>query len=74
VKYRWHKKTEISHTTSRAIMEQIGWMEHRTKEEVSNLVGEERFLIATIQVRLRNWIGRVLNTIVEGRLEGRRAQ
>ncbi len=61
-------------------MEGISWMERKTNEEVLRIVGEERSLIATIRRRQHKWIGHILRgstllrTIIEGRLEGKKAK
>jgi len=56
-------------------MERISWMEHRTNEEILQMMDEKRSLIGVIQSRQRNWLGHILRgdsllrTIIEGRME-----
>ena len=57
-------------------MERISWMEHRTNEEILQMVDEKRSLMGIIQSRQRNWLGHImrgdslLTTIIEERKEG----
>ena len=41
-------------------MKKVSYTEHKTNEEVLNLVGKKRVLIETIIRRKKNWIGHVL--------------
>jgi len=38
----------------------ISWIEHRSNQEVLDMVGENRGLITSIWQRLKNWLGHVL--------------
>ena len=60
-------------------MERISWMEHRTDEEILQMVDEKRSLIGIIRSRQRNWLqGHIrrgdsfLRTIIERRIEGKK--
>ena len=52
--------------------------EHRSNQEVFDMVGENRGLINSIRQRQKNWRGHVLrgdsllHTVLEGRMEGTR--
>src|SRR5260221_10045800 len=54
----------------------ISWTEHKTNEEVLNMVSEKRKLMETIRKRQKNWIGHILRkdslltTVLEGRIQG----
>src|SRR5260221_90163 len=53
----------------------ISWTEHKTNEEVLNMVNEERKLMETIRKRQKNWIGRrgsLLTTVLDGRIQGKK--
>lgn len=56
----------------------IKWTEHKTNEEVLEMVEEKRMLIKTIRERQKNWVGHVLRsdtllrTVWEGRMEGKK--
>jgi len=60
--------------------ERISWIEHRTKEEILQMVDEKRSLNGLIRGRQRNWLDRImrgdlfLRTIIEGRMEGKRKE
>ena len=61
-------------------MQKVSYTEHKTNEEVLNLVGEKRVLIETIIRRKKNWIGHVLRgegmmkEIIEGKFNGRKGR
>ena len=38
-------------------MENVSWTEHKTNEEVVEMIGEERSLICSIKSRQKKWIG-----------------
>jgi len=50
------------------------WTEHRSNQEVSDMVDENRSLMNTIRQRQKNWFGHVLKsesllrTVLEGRM------
>ena len=54
----------------------ISWTEHRSNQEVLDMVDENSSLMNTIRQRQKNWLGRVLrsesllHTVLEGRMEG----
>jgi len=54
----------------------ISWTEHRSNQEVMEMVDENRSLMNTIWQRQKNWLGHVLRsesilrTVLEGRMEG----
>jgi len=56
----------------------ISWTEHRSNQEVLDMVGENRGLINTVRQRQKNWLWHVLRgdsvlrTVLEGRMEGTR--
>src|SRR5260221_12726989 len=56
----------------------ISWTEHKTNEEVLNMVNEKRKLMETIRKRQKNWIGHILRrdllltTVLEGRIQGKK--
>ena len=56
----------------------VKWTEHKTNEEVLEMVKEKRMLIKTIRERQKNWVGHVLRsdsllrTVWEGRMEGKK--
>ena len=56
----------------------VKWTEHKTNEEVLEMVEDKRILIETIRKRQKNWVGHVLRsdtllrTVWEGRMEGRK--
>ena len=54
----------------------ISWTEHKTNEEVLNMVKEERKLMETIRKRQLNWIGHILRrgSLIKTVVEGRRFQ
>jgi len=61
----------------------MSWTEHRSNQEVLDMVGENRGLINSIRQRQKNWLGHVLRgdsilcTVLEGKMKGtrrRRAQ
>src|SRR6218665_3265029 len=60
------------------MMERISWMEHKTNEEILQMVDEKRSLIGVIRSRQRNWLGHImrgdslLRTIINGRMEGKK--
>src|SRR6218665_3421568 len=41
-------------------MEKVSWTEHKTNEELLEMIGEERSLIRTIKTRQKQWIGHTL--------------
>ena len=61
-------------------MERISWTEHRTNEEILQMVEEKRSLIETIRSRQKKWMGHVLRgdtivrDIIEGRMEGKKTR
>ena len=56
----------------------VKWTEHKTNQEVLEMVLEKRMLIQTIRDRQKTWIGHVLRsdsllrTVWEGRMEGKK--
>lgn len=56
----------------------VKWTEHKTNEEVLEVVKEKRLLIKTIRERQKNWVGHILRndsllrTVWEGRMEGKK--
>jgi len=54
----------------------ISWTEHRSNQEVLDMVDENRSLMNTIRQRQKNWLGHVfrseslLHTVLEGRMDG----
>ena len=58
----------------------ISWTEHRSSQEVLDMVDENRSLMNTIRQRQTNWLGHVLRsesllcTVLEGRMEGSRTR
>jgi len=58
----------------------ISWTEHRSNQEVLDMVDENRSLMNTIRQRQKNWLGHVLRsesilcTVLEGRMEGTRTR
>ena len=61
-------------------MEKVSWTEHKTNEEVLQMVEEKRAMIKTIQERQRRWIGHImrgnslLRTIIEGKMKGKKTR
>ena len=61
-------------------MKRVSWMEHKTNEEILQMVGEERSMMETIRRRQRNWIGHIMRSdtivrdIIEGRMEGKKTR
>jgi len=55
----------------------ISWTEHRSNQEVLDMVDENRSLMNTIRQRQTNWLGHVLRsesllcTVLECRMEGK---
>jgi len=53
----------------------ISWTEHRSNEQVLDMVDENRSLMNTIRQRQKNWLGHVLRsesllrTVLEGRMK-----
>ena len=58
----------------------ISWAEHRSNQEVLDMVDENRSLMNTIQQRQKNWLDHLLRsesflrTVLEGRMEGTRTR
>ena len=58
----------------------ISWTGHVTNKEVLERIKEKRSILATIEKRQRNWIGKMLRSdnllkdTLEGRMRGRRAR
>jgi len=56
----------------------ISWTEHRSNQEVLDMVDENRSLMNTIRQKQKNWFCHVLrsesllHTVLEGRMEGSR--
>jgi len=56
----------------------VRWTDHKTNEEVLEMVQEKRMLIKTIREIQKNWVGHVLRsdsllrTVWEGRMEGKK--
>src|SRR6218665_1238565 len=42
------------------MMERISWMEHKTNEEILQMVDEKRSLIGIIRSQQRNWLGHIM--------------
>ena len=61
-------------------MEKVSWTEKKRNEEVLDMVGEERKMLAEIKRRQRVWMERVLmgegmlKTVIEGRMLGKRGR
>jgi len=63
-------------------MEKISWTAHVSNEEVLSLVNEQRCLVHVVKQRQANWIGhflrhdclRLLKTVLEGKMEGKRTR
>ena len=58
----------------------ISWTEHRSNQEVLDMVDENSSLTNTIRQRQKNWLGHVsrseslLCAVLEGRMEGTRTR
>ena len=58
----------------------ISWTEHRSNQEVLDMVDENSSLTNTIRQRQKNWLGHVLRSesllcaVLEGRMEGTRTR
>jgi len=58
----------------------ISWTEHRSTQEVLDIMDENRNLMNTIRQIQKNWLGHVLRTesllctVLEGRMEGTRTR
>jgi len=58
----------------------ISWTEHRSNQDVLDIVDENRSLMNTIQQRQKHWLDHVLRsdillcTVLEGRMEGTRTR
>jgi len=50
----------------------ISWTEHRSNQEVLDMVDENRSLMNTIRQRQKNWLN--LCAVLEGRMEGTRTR
>ena len=56
----------------------ISWTEHRSNQEVLDMLDEQRSLMNTIRQRQKNWLRHVLRsesllrTVLEGGMEGMR--
>jgi len=80
-KHRKLRKVDIQRLESfemwiwRMLMK-ISWTEHRSNQDVSDMVDENRSLMNTIRQRQKKWLGYVLRsksllrTVLEGRMEG----
>ena len=59
-------------------IKKVKWTEHKTNEEVLEMVEERRSLMRTIQQRQKSWVGHILRsdsllrTVWEGRMEGKK--
>lgn len=61
-------------------MERVNWLEHRTSEEILQMVYERKPLIESIRSWQRKWMGPImrgnflLRTIIKGSMDGKRTR
>src|SRR6218665_491599 len=73
---RRYKRLEAFEMWTWRRMEKGSWTEHKTNEEISETIGDERSLIRTIKPRQQKWIGHtlrgesLLKTVIEGKMLG----
>ena len=56
----------------------VKWTDHKTNEEMLNMVGEKKMLLRTMRERQKNWVGHILRSdsllqlVWEERLNGKK--
>jgi len=53
-------------------MMKVRWSEHKTNEEILQVVETEREIINTVGSRQKRWLGHILRYDLEGQIQGKK--
>jgi len=53
-------------------MMKIPWTQHASNEQILGMVDESRSLMENLRKRQKNWIGHVLQKVIEGKFQGKK--